>query len=130
MFKKIWDFLKITYYFFSDSEDNLIFRIMEDKAKKTLKHCKTLQISEIEELENLAFHIKVYYEIPKAVKETKFPNVKDLNLKKVLEGDIKDLKETDEFMNYINEVELQRSIERDFVFEHAKALPFGFQIDK
>ena len=129
MFKKIWNFLKIAYYFFTDSEDNLIFHIMEDKAKRTLRSCKTLEVSEIEELENLAFHIKTYYDIPRAVKETNFPNVKELNLKKLLEGDIKDLEEVDEFMSYINEVEIQRSVQRDIVFDYAKALPFGFQIE-
>ena len=53
---------------------------------------------------------------------------KDLNLKKLVEGDIEDLEDTEEFMEYIGEVELQRTIERDFIFEHTKILPFGFRL--
>lgn len=128
MFKRVFKFLRFVKYYLEDSE-SIILRLMEDRAKQALKDCTTLEISDIEELENLVFHIKTYYDIPRAVKETKFPNVKDLDLKKLVEGNIEDLNETEEFMEYMSEVELQRTIERDFIFEHAKALPFGFQVN-
>lgn len=124
MFKKIVNYIKFSIYYFQDDK-NFILRLFEDKAKETLKNCNAFEISSTEELEDLLFHIKTYYAIPEAIKETKYPNVEIFDLKKLLEGEITDLKKAEEFLNYVEDVETQRAIERDFIFEHAKILSFG-----
>lgn len=127
MFKKIFNLGQLLYYYFTD-EENLVLHILERKALDCMKDCVTLNVSDMEELEDLLFHIKTYYEIPLAVRETRYPNVKMLNLKDVCQGNIEDLKETDEFMHYVEDVETQRALERSFIFDHAKNLPLGFKL--
>ena len=39
------------------------------------------------------------------------------------------LSEVKLYGDYILEVEEERAIERDFIFEHAKVLTFGFMLD-
>lgn len=127
MFKKVYNLCRLIYFYCTD-EENLVLHILEYKALEYMKSCALLEVSDTEELEDLLFHIKTYYDIPVAVKETRYPNMKMLNLKDVCKGNIDDLKETDEFMSYLEDVETQRAVERSFIFEHAKNLPFGFDL--
>ena len=123
MFKKILRFCKLWWYVLFDRE-YLFLYLLEEKANKCLEDCVTLKVTNTEQLEDLIFHIKSYYEIPKVVKELKFPNLKIPDVKKILKSDV-DLVPK-EVADYLIEVEMQRAIERDFIFEHAKNLPFGF----
>ena len=125
MFKSILKFFRVIWYSLFDGE-LLVLHLLEEKTRECLKDCVNLNISNTEQLEDMLFHIKSYYEIPKVVKELKFPDLDIPNVKKVLRSNIDLIPK--EVAEYLIEVEIQRAIERDFIFEHAKNLPFGFKM--
>ena len=112
---KFLKLMKLIGWYIADSE-NFLLHVIEEKALDTMENCEGLGIDKVEELQDLLFHIDSYYEIPWVVKETKFPDVEleELSAK--------------EFFEFLTEVETQRAIERDFIFEHVKVLPIGFEI--
>lgn len=129
MLGKVKKLFKVIYYFFVDN-DNLLLYLMQIKAYEILNKCQRLSIGNTEELEDLIFHIKTYLEIPQALIEFKYIEFRDINIKKVLKKYKKKKlgkEETIKFTDYILEVEKQRAIERDFIFESAKVLNFGFE---
>lgn len=115
VFGKFVKILKVLWWCLIDDE-NLILHLMEEKALKILKDCREMEINDVEELEDFIFHINTYYEIPFMVKEMRFP---DWELDEL---------PPDYLASYIEEVETQRAVERDFIFEHAKVLSLGFDI--
>lgn len=92
--------------------------LFEQKALECLDECFKLKVKSTEELEDLIFHIKAYKSIPFVIMETKYPELKDS----------KDIKNSSKFKDFILEVEKQRAVERDFIFEGAKVLTFDFDI--
>ena len=125
MLSNFFRFCRIVWYSLFDLEFLFLF-LLEDKAKECIKDCEFLEVSNIEQMEDLIFHIKSYHEIPKVVKELKFPDLKIPNIKKVLRSNVETISK--DVVDYLVEVEVQRSIERDFIFEYAKNLPFGFKM--
>ena len=121
MFKRLRRFWKVLKYFLND-DDTLILYLLEQKALDCLEDCYKLKVSTTEELEDLIFHIKSYISIPKTLIETKFPEMHDIDLKK------RKSKLTEKQAEFILEVEKQRAVERDFIFEHAKVLTLGFKL--
>ena len=125
--KKLWNIIK---YFYKD-EDNLLLHLMEMKANECLEDCTALEVADVEELEDMLFHIKIYYEIPKALIETKYPEFEGENMSNIIrkfkEG-IMTLDDVDMYADFLTDVENQRALERDIIFDQAKILTFGFKL--
>ena len=111
--------------------DNLLLYLMLIKANESLKKCYELHISSTEEFEDLIFHIKAYLEIPKILIATKYPEFDGLfNIKSMLRKYRKKKLSKIElslYEDYILDIEKQRAVEREFIFECSKALSFGFE---
>lgn len=125
--KNLWSIIK---YFFED-EDTLFLHLLKMKAYKSLEDCKRLEVSCTEELEDLIFHINIYMEVPSALIETKYPDFKGLSIQKVIKKfkeDKMSLKEIQDYGDFLVDIETQRAVERDIIFDHAKSLPFGFSL--
>lgn len=131
MLGKVKKFFQVVYYYFTDS-DNLLLHLMEIKAHEILKRCFKLSVRNTEELEDLIFHIRTYLEIPRILLFTRYPEFKglDINTKSLLKR-YKEKKlsavEISLYEEYFLDVEKQRAVERDFIFESAKVLSFGFE---
>jgi hypothetical protein len=104
---------------------------MEIKAYESLEDCVTLEVRMTEEIEDLIFHIKTYYDIPESIAETRYPEMKDIDIpwliKEYKSGKL-DMRDVMRFADYMGEVETQRALERDIIFDHAKNLAFGFKL--
>ena len=125
--KKLWIIIK----YFLEDEDNLLLHLMEIKAYETLKDCASLEVRMTEEIEDLIFHIKTYYDIPLTIASTKYPDLKDVNIMEVMKAYKKgNMKWEDvlKFADFLEDVETQRAVERDLIFEEAKILSFGFKL--
>ena len=130
MLRKIKKLYYIIKYFFQD-EDNLLLHLMELKAQESSKDCATLRVGMTEELEDLIFHIRTYYDIPTSVAVTHYPRLLQTNIQKKIKEHLSgkiDSESVLEMMNFVEEVEKQRAVERDIIFEHAKSLSFGFKL--
>ena len=114
-------------------DENALLALIEDEAKDVLKHYKKMGIYNIEEIEDLLFHIKSYSEIPQVVRDLDFPDIKEAKfifekgyLKAVELGKERpSAAEIERYILYIEEVEKQRAVERDFIFDKVKNLPLG-----
>jgi NTP pyrophosphatase (non-canonical NTP hydrolase) len=130
MLRKIKKFLKFSWIFFKDSE-NLFLYLMEEKAMECLKECDSLEVSYTEELEDLIFHIRSYLELPEVIVKLKYPELEYKNVSSIIR-DYKEhkltLEEVDMYADFLVELEVQRAVERDIIFEHAKTLSFGFEL--
>lgn len=129
MFRKLRKLFLVVYYYFKDS-DNLLLYLMRFKAAEILKSCYKLSVKNTEDLEDLIFHITAYLDIPRALIEFKYPEFKGLNIKDILKKYKRKKLKKDEalrFTDYLQDVEKQRAVERDFIFENAKILTFGFE---
>ena len=130
MLGKFKKFFQVVYYYLMDS-DNLLLHLMEIKAHEILKRCQKLSVRNTEELEDLIFHIKIYKEIPKVLLATRYSELEGLfNIKSMLKRYKKKQLSPVELLlyeDYVLDVEKQRAIERDFIFESAKVLSFGFE---
>ena len=129
MLRKIKKLCAILRCFFKD-EDNLFLCLFEIKAYECLDECFKLGVGSTEELEDLIFHIKAYKEIPNIIRELKYPEFKDVSLNELVKkykNRKMSLKEVEQYGNFLLEIEENRAVERDFIFEHAKTLTFGFR---
>lgn len=130
MLRKIKKLFVLLRYFFED-EDSLFLYLLEQKAYECLEDCYKLDINFTEELEDLVFHIRTYREIPQILVETKYPEFRGISMKDVIKN-FKNkklpLEQVNKYGDYIVEVEEERAIERDFIFDHAKVLTFGFKL--
>ena len=129
MFKKIKKLYTILDYYFKDS-DNLLLYLMEMKAQECLRECYDLKIGNTEELEDLIFHIKTYLELPQTFIELKYPEFEGIDIRKMIKRYKKKKLSNAEmslYGDYLLDIEKQRAVERDFIFEHAKVLSFGFE---
>ena len=130
MFKKIRKLLSIVKFYFED-EDNLLLYLLEIKAKETLEMCYNLGVGSTEEIEDLIFHIKSYYDIPEAIALAKYPKMQEMDIPTLIKEykkDRLDLAEVMKFADFLEDVEKQRAVEREIIFEHAKVLSFGFRL--
>ena len=125
--KKLWILLK---YFFTD-EDNLFLHLMEIKAMETLEDCARMEVDMTEEVEDLIFHIRSYYDIPFNIAATSYPDLEGTSIKRIVKGYDKGKASMEDvmlFADYLEDVEKQRAVERDIIFEYAKILAFGFKL--
>lgn len=131
--RKLFKLPKLLKCYFS-KDRNALLALLEDEAQKLLKQYGEMGVCNIEGIEDLLFHIRTYHEIPEMLRATEFPMLK--NIKFFFEnGDIgvfrlghkrPTVEELEEYIKYIEEVERQRAVERDFIFEKAKELPLEF----
>ena len=78
----------------------------------------------------MLFHIKTYLEIPKTLVELEYFEFKNVNIKNMIKRYNKKKLGKDKalrFTNYLLDIEKQRAVEREFIFESAKVLTFGFE---
>ena len=131
--KKILRLPKLIKNYMS-TDKNALLSLIEEEANSLLEQYGELGTCNIEGIEDLLFHIKSYHEIPEAIKQTEFPTIKDLKLF-YEDGDIgvfragykkPTVEELEVYIRYIEEVEKQRAVERDFIFEKVNELPLGF----
>jgi hypothetical protein len=125
--KKLWNILK---YFFQD-EDNLLLHLMEMKAYESLDDCFALDVGMTEEIEDFIFHIKTYYDIPQSVAATSYPDMKVMDIPTVVQkykAGKMNVAEVERFADFLADIEKQRAVERDIIFEYAKVLSFGFKL--
>ena len=125
--KKLWVLLK---YFFTD-EDNLFLHLMEIKAMETLEDCARMEVDMTEDVEDLIFHIRSYYDIPFNIAATSYPDLEGTSIKRIIKGYDKGKASMEDvmlFADYLEDVEKQRAVERDIIFEYAKILAFGFKL--
>lgn len=130
MIKKIKKLLTIVKYFIED-EENLLLHLMEIKAQETLATCFDLDITMTEEIEDFIFHIETYYDIPETVAYTKYPDLKNIDIEKMMKNYKKgklSMADIMRFADFLEDVEKQRAVERDIIFEEAKMLSFGFKL--
>ena len=114
-------------------DENALLALIEDEAKDVLKRYEKMGICDTEEIEDPLFHIKSYSEIPQVVRDLDFPDIKEAKfifekgyLKAVELGKERpSAAEIERYILYIEEVEKQRAVERDFIFEKVKNLPLG-----
>lgn len=114
-------------------DENALLALIEDEAKDVLKRYEKMGICSTEEIEDLLFHIKSYSEIPQVVRDIEFPDIKEAKfifekgyLKAIEVGkDKPSIAEIEKYILYVEEVEKQRAVERDFIFEKVKNLPLG-----
>ena len=125
--KKLWNILK----FFVTDEDNLLLHLIELKARESLWDCASLGVSSTEDIEDLIFHLQAYYSIPDVIAATKYPYFKGVNISKMMKnykkGNAK-IKDVVEFAEFLNDVEVQRAVEREIIFDRVKGLGFGFKL--
>lgn len=125
--KKLWDIIK---YYFKD-EDNLLLHLMELKAQEILNSCYELNVGKTEDIENLIFHIRSYYDILENSFSIYYPELKNINISKVIKMYRKNklnVSNISKFVDFLEDVEKQRAVERDIIFEYAKVLSFGFKL--
>ena len=130
MLRKVKKFFKLLWLFLKD-EENLFLHLMEDKARECLKECEALEVDYTEELEDLIFHIKSYLELPEVTLKLKYPELEYKNVNRIIKDYKKGkltLEEVDIYADFLVELEVQRAVERDIIFEHAKTLSFGFEL--
>ena len=130
MWKKIKKFFNILKYYFTD-EDNLLLYLLKMKAYECMDDCYKLNVKRTEELEDLVFHIDSYLSIPEALVATSYPDFHGIRVRDIIERYKKHRVSIDEVKRYgdfLIDIELHRNIERDCIFDHAKALPFGFTL--
>lgn len=125
--KKLWAILR---YFFTD-EDNLLLHLIEMKAYESLNDCAALEVGSTEDIEDLIFHVKTYYDIPNSIALTKYPHLKGVDISKMMVSYKKGrapMSEVLEFTDFLNDIEVQRAIEREIIFDRVKGLSFGFRL--
>lgn len=124
--RKLWLILN---FYFKDS-DNLILHLLEIKAYECLEGCYKLSVRDTEELEDLLFHIKTYLEIPQALIEFKYHELKGVHTRDILNKYKRNKLSNEEILkltDFLLDVEKERALERSYIFEHAKSLNFGFE---
>lgn len=130
MWKRFKRLLEILKFYFSDG-DNLFLYLLKAKAYDCLEDCTVLGVEATEELEDLIFHINSYLAVPHDLIETKYPEFKNLKVLDIIKKYKKhqtSIQEIKKYGDFLVDVEMQRHVERDFIFEHAKILPFGFTL--
>lgn len=106
-----------------------LLRIIEQEALDYLDLCKKMDVTNIEEVEDLVFHIRAYFDIPVTLKNTMFSDIPTgikFRVKKntvVVPEKYKGL--LDRYAEYLTEVEKQRAVERLCILECLKSFPFS-----
>ena len=130
MWKKTKKFFNIVRYFLTD-EDNLVLHLLKMKAYECMDDCYKLEVRQTEELEDLVFHINAYLSVPEALVELSYPEFRNVKVKDIIKKYKKkktSIAEIKRYGDFLVDIETQRAVERDCIFDHAKSLPFGFSL--
>ena len=98
---------------------------------ETVEDCARMEVDMTEEVEDLIFHIRSYYDIPFNIAATSYPDLEGTSIKRIIKGYDKGKASMEDvmlFADYLEDVEKQRAVERDIIFEYAKILAFGFKL--
>lgn len=133
IFKKLLKLPRLIKCYLSTNKSSLLL-LIEEEAKDLLKQYGSIGTCNTEGIEDLLFHIRTYNEIPEIVKQTEFSTLGNLevvyrngSLKVFKNGNtVPTSKEIELYVKYLEEIEKQRAVERDFIFEKVKELPLGF----
>ena len=91
----------------------LILYLIKTEAQEHLKTFYKMGVGNVEDIEDLIYHIDSYIEIPKVLQATTYAEY---------------LKNGEKLDEYIEDLETYRAVERDYIFEALKRLPIGFQL--
>lgn len=130
MIKKIKRLFWLVWYFFTD-EEFLFFHLMKCKACDCLDDCYKLDVRSTEELEDLILHINIYKDLPEVLVEVEYPQYKQVKIKDMVQEykkGSKKIEDIEDFSNFLVDLETQRALERDIIFDLAKNLTFGFRM--
>ena len=104
-------------------------RIVEREAMDYLETCKKIDVRSTEEIEDLLFHIKAYFDIPAALRTTTFQDIPaglKFRVKKNIPSLAKKYKNlVGRYTDYLMEIEKQRAVERLCIIECLKSFPFS-----
>ena len=110
--KRLKKLCRILKYLFTNRK-YFTLSLIKAEAKDHLDTYYKIGVGNVEDIENLIFHIDSYMEIPHVLQTT------------VYKGYLEKGEKLDE---YFYELERMRAVERDYIFEAAKRLPIGFEI--
>ena len=91
----------------------LILYLIKVEAQEHLKTFYKMGIGNVEDIEDLIYHIDSYIEIPKVLQSTTYAGY---------------LEKGEKLDEYFEDLETHRAVERDYIFEALKRLPIGFQL--
>ena len=91
----------------------LLLYLMRAEAEDYLDTFHRMGIGNIEEVEDLIYHIDSYIELPKVLQSTTYAEY---------------LKNGEKLDEYIEDLETHRAVEREYIFEALKKLSIGFQL--
>ena len=131
LLRKLIKLPKILKSYFKRDE-SLFLTILEDEVNEILEKYKKIGTANTEGLEDLLFHIRSYVEIPQNLKDTCFKNMDNIEIEiddkyvRVTgpEGKLPSKEEVEDYINYLLDVEEQRAVEREFIFDYLKKVPF------
>ena len=86
--------------------------LMKAEAQDHLDTYKKIGVGNVEDIEDLIFHIDSYMDLPHMLQST------------VYKGYLEKGEKLDE---YFEDLEKARAVERDYIFDLAKKLPIGFE---
>ena len=115
--KKFIRKLKQLYYLITAciiKDKSAFLHVIKFEAENYLEDCCNSGTKQIEEMQDLLFHINSYLDVPSAVMVTMYPDLIGTSFKD----------EPIKFADYLQEVEKQRSVERLFIMESLKHFPF------
>ena len=115
--RKIKQFFCIVFVSLFKSKSAFL-RIIKYEAENYLEDCCNAGTKQIEEMQDLLFHIDAYLDIPKTLKMTMFPEFTHRP------GTFKPYDINGRLIEYYEEIEKQRSVERLFIMESLKHFPF------
>lgn len=114
-------------------------KILEYDIQEYINTCKDLGTEQTEELQDVLFHIHSYLEIPETVRVTMYPDIpKQVRICKHKNGisiagwhtpwSLLPKLIPNRYLEYLEEVEKQRAVERFYILESLKNFPFGLII--
>lgn len=129
--KKIFRVILIIHAYLFKNECAFL-RIVEQEALDYLDSCRETNIRNTEEIEDLVFHIRAYFEIPTTLRNTMFSDIPK-GIKFQVKKDLLFLSQRyknlmKRYVEYLTEVEKQRAVERLCILECMKSFPFSMAL--
>ena len=109
--KRLKKLCRIFKYLFTNRK-YFTLSLLKAEAEDHLDTYYKIGVGNVEDIENLIFHIDSYMEIPHVLQTTIFKGY---------------LEKGEKLDEYFYELERMRAVERDYIFEAAKRLPIGFE---
>ena len=110
--KRVRKLYRILKYLFTNKK-YFTLSLLKAEAEDHLDTYYKIGVGNVEDIEDLIFHIDSYMEIPQVLQTTVFKGY---------------LEKGEKLDEYFVELEKMRAVERDYIFELAKKLPIGFEL--